>query len=61
MGNYRDNKVDVESKTLPRIRTWKAMFWKMDAGQRHSFGVFIANFEHISHLALVFLLLTLNM
>ena len=24
-------------------------------------GVFIVNFEHISHLALVFLLLTLNM
>ena len=28
--------------------------------QRRS-GVFIVNFEHISHLALVFLLLTLNM
>ena len=27
---------------------------------RHS-GVFIVNFEHISHLALVFLLLTVNM
>ena len=25
------------------------------------FGVFIVNFEHISHLVLVFLLLTLNM
>ena len=25
------------------------------------FGVFIVNFEHVSHLALVFLLLTLNM
>ena len=28
--------------------------------RRHS-GVFIVNFEHISHLNLVFLLLTLNM
>ena len=27
----------------------------------HRSGVFIVNFEHISHLALVFLLLTLNM
>ena len=27
--------------------------------QRHS-GVFIVNFEHMSHLVLVFLLLTLN-
>ena len=31
--------------------------------ERHlrRFSVFIVNFEHISHLALVFLLLTLNM
>ena len=31
--------------------------------QRHwcRFGVFIVNFEHISHLVLVFLILTLNM
>ena len=29
--------------------------------QLHRFGVFIVNFEHISHLVLVFLLLTLNM
>ena len=29
--------------------------------QWHRSGVFIVNFEHISHLALVFLLLTLNM
>ena len=28
--------------------------------ERHRFGVFIVNFEHISHLFLVFLLLTLN-
>ena len=32
-------------------------------GRRHwrRFGVFIVNFEHISHFVLVFLLLTLNM
>ena len=29
--------------------------------QWHHSGVFIVNFEHISHLALVFLLLTLSM
>ena len=29
--------------------------------QWHHSGVFIVNFEHISHLVLVFLLLTLNM
>ena len=28
--------------------------------QWHHYGVFMANFEHISHLVLVFLLLTLN-
>ena len=35
--------------TIKTLRHW-----------RHS-GVFVVNFEHISHLALVFLLLTLNM
>ena len=38
-----------KSNKTPERRHW-----------RHS-GVFIVNFEHISHLALVFLLLTLNM
>ena len=28
--------------------------------ERRSFGVFVVNFKHISHLVLVFLLLTLN-
>ena len=34
-----------------------------DTKRRHwrRSGVFIVNFEHITHLALVFLLLTLNM
>ena len=29
--------------------------------EMNSSGIFIVNFEHISHLALVFLLLTVNM
>ena len=36
--------------------TMKAPEWR----QRHYSGVFIVNFEYISHLFLVFLLLTLN-
>ena len=32
-----------------------------ERSQRRRSGVFIPDFEHISHLALVFLLLTLNM
>ena len=32
-----------------------------ERGHWHRSGVFIVNFEHISHLVLVFLLLTLNM
>ena len=35
-------------------------YLKRDSNRRRS-GVFIVNFEHISHLVLVFLLLTLNM
>ena len=41
----------LEPATL-RLKVW--------CSTRRS-GVFIVNFEHISHLALVFLLLTLNM
>ena len=37
------------TKKTPERRHWRRS------------GVFIVNFEHISHLALVFLLLTLNM
>ena len=32
-----------------------------DTRRKRRSGVFIVNFEHISHLVLVFLLLTLNM
>ena len=34
---------------------------KIPEQRRRRSGIFIANFEHISHLVLVFLLLTLNM
>ena len=33
----------------------------LERGQWRRFGVFVVNFEHILHLVLVFLLLTLNM
>ena len=35
--------------------------FKINNKDRRRSGVFIVNFEHISHLILVFLLLTLNM
>ena len=46
-------------------RTRREICWKLTLKipERHwrCFGIFIFNFEHISHLILVFLLLTLNM
>ena len=45
-------------------RTWCEIYSKLtiETPERRRFrsGVFIVNFEHISHLALVFLLLTLS-
>ena len=35
--------------------------FKINNKDRRRSGIFIVNFEHISHLILVFLLLTLNM
>ena len=43
-----------KNDTKVRIKTSERRQW-------HRSGFFIVNFEHISHLALVFLLLTLNM
>ena len=40
---------DLPSRHLPAQRQWRRS------------GIFIVNFEHISHLVPVFLLLTLNM
>ena len=42
------------------VRTPLVSFWCFYCYRRRS-GVFIINFEHISHLALMFLLLNLNM
>ena len=52
--NNRNTRTRCEICSKLTIKTPKRCHW------RHS-GVFIVNFEHISHLALVFLLLTLNM
>ena len=43
-------------RILPEIKVdeWKKLVWRRS-------GVFVVNFEHISHFARVFLLLTLNM
>ena len=42
--------------TRKRCELWSSY----NKNTRRRFGVFIVNFEHISHLFLVFLLLTLN-
>ena len=39
---------------------WKALQQKLTNGHYRRSGVFIVNFEHISHFALLFLLLTLS-
>ena len=38
----------------------KSITETLEKGERRRSGVFIVNFEHVSHLFLVFLLLTLN-
>ena len=43
------------------IRQLAAQSFATDPSQWRRSGIFIVNFEHISHLVLVFLLLTLNM
>ena len=49
----RNTKTSCEIRSKSTINTPKQRHW-------HRSGVFIVNFEHISHLALVFLLLTLS-
>ena len=46
-------------KTTRRYR-WNAVWTDKTNGQWRRSGIFIVNFEHISHLILVFLLLTLS-
>ena len=52
--NNKNTRARCETCSKLAIETPERRHW------RHS-GVFIVNFEHISDLALVFLLLTLNM
>ena len=51
--NYRNTRTSCEICSKSTIKTTERRYW------RHS-GVFIVNFEHISHLALAFLFLTLS-
>ena len=51
--NNRNTKIRCEIYSKLTIKTPERRHW-------HRSGVFIANFEHISHLFLEFLLLTLN-
>ena len=52
--NNRNTKGRCEICSKLTIKTPERQHWRRS-------GVFIANFEHVSHLALVFLLVTLNM
>ena len=51
--NNRNTRTRCEIRSKLTIKTTKRRQWGRS-------GVFIVNFEHISHLALVFLLLTLS-
>ena len=52
--NNRNTRASCEICSQLTIKTPERRHWRRS-------GVFTANFEHISHLVLVFLLLTLNM
>ena len=52
--NNKNTRTRREIFSSLTIKTSKRCHWRRS-------GVFIVNFEHISHLVLVFLLLTLNM
>ena len=52
-GNNRNTRLKCEICSKLTIKTPERRQWR-------SSGVFIVNFEHISHLVLVFLLLTLS-
>ena len=52
-GNNRNTRIKCEIYSKLTIKTPERRQWR-------SSGVFIVNFEHISHLVLVFLLLTLS-
>ena len=52
--NNRNTRARCEICSKLTIKTPERRYWRRS-------GVFIVNFEHISHLVLMFLLLTLNM
>ena len=52
--NNRNTRTKCEMSSMLTIKTQKRRQWRRS-------DVFVVNFEHISHLILVFLLLTLNM
>ena len=52
--NNRNTRTRCEICSKLTARTLERRYWRRS-------GVFVVNFEHISHLVLVFLLLTLNM
>ena len=52
--NNRNTRTRCEICSKLTLKTPEPCHWRRS-------GVFIVNFEHISHLVLVFLLLTLNM
>ena len=53
------NNENFKRTLYPRQQQKPLVFWCFQGNGRRS-GVFIINFEHVSHLFLVFLLLTLN-
>ena len=60
--NFLDNiTLTISLKLNSNVNHFNNNFGDNNFGQWRRSGVFIVNFEHISHLVLVFLLLTLNM
>ena len=55
------NEHKLPALTQPAFTCSKLTIETLEQGVKRRSGVFIVNFEHISHLVLVFLLLTLNM
>ena len=65
VGDTCDGSVNNESRYLRCFNYYQSQPAKVtinttERRQWHRFGVFIVNFEHISHLVVVFLLLTLS-
>ena len=54
-------KVNKDTRTTPLASFWCLYCVVVLVSLLRRSGIFIVNFEHISHIVLVFLLLTLNM